>query len=223
MTVFIRIFAVLTCLLAIAACGPQTDAPENTDLAGTKVTIKSAGKLYFITLTGLDGDTVLSEATNWKNEFLYTNRYYRGLLLVGRKESDYHWELDVDLEPLDNLYPLKPGSVAELNGSIIYHDKNEKVAYSARLEVIAERPFLLPSGSQTVYEIEIVQRYEWEDGKKEWRQIVYHAPDLSLNVKGIYTEKGEKQFWRVTDIERTDESRPNLPARPRRLRGTVMI
>lgn len=223
-TLIIRTLATALCLLALAACTPGASAPTQPLGAGSKLTIKSKGELYFAKVTGHKGPIVVMEATNWKNEYLYKSHYYRGLLLISRDEEDYGWRLDVDLTPLEELFPMEVGKVAELSGSVV-NNKNERTdSYEARIEILDKIPLLLPSGSQTVYKVKMVQSYTWEDGSKEWAQIVYHAPDLAVNLKGAFTnKKGKQEYWRVTEVKRADDTQPAIPTRQRRRSGTVMI
>lgn len=225
----LRILAFAVGVFTLAACGPDLDegpldvADSEQVVTGTRITVKFQDKEYFVTLKGRDGLTFFSEATNWKHEYLYRNQYYRGLLLIGREEDGYEWELDADLSPLDAMFPLSIGKAAELSGNVINKTKGDPVPYEATLEVVAENTYELPSGSQTVYEVRVEQRYLKKNEIKKWSYTVSYAPNLSINLKGVFTEDGEEQFWSVTEIQRPDSTKPIVPARQRRRSGTVMI
>lgn len=226
MTVLFRMIILMASLLGLSACDENAHAPTTTDIVGHKVTILADSQEYYLTITKNQDNIVTSEATNWKQEFLYKNEYYRGLLLKSREKQGYHWELDIDFSDVDALFPLEVGAAVALKGSIVDLKEKSRLGYSAHLSVLAETPIMLPSGSYKAYQIKISQYYETKDGTKEWHQIVHYSPELNLNLKGVYEEGGEKKWWRITHIQTPDEgltTPPTPPARQRRRAGTVMI
>lgn len=225
MTVFFRICGLVACLIGLSACTENTDPDLQNELtAGTKLTIKANGEEYYLTLGKTESDLVTSEATNWKNEFLYKNKYYRGLLLHSREENGYHWELDIDLKQVDALFPMAVGDATEITGNIIDLTDKTRAGYRAEISVVAEKPVILPSGTYTTYQVKLSQYYESAEGTKAWHQTLFYAPELMVNLKGTYQSQGEEKYWRIIKIQQPgDATPPAPPARPRRRNGTVMI
>ncbi|MEX0297553.1 MAG: hypothetical protein AB3N28_00685 [Kordiimonas sp.] len=221
---FFRTIVLMVCLIGLSACTENIESRTYTDLEGTKLTIKTEGEEYYLTIGSTQNQLVTSEATNWKNELLYKNEYYRGFLLYSRQEGDYHWKLDIDLSQVDALFPMEVGVAAEVTGEIIDLVDQTRAGYRAEINIIAEKALVLPSGTYTAYQVKLTQHYETPEGTKTWRQVVYHCPELKMNMKGSYISDGEKKYWRIVKIENLDtDMTPAPPARPRRRNGTVMI
>jgi len=216
-----RIFALWVCIMSTSACEQAAETPQS--IAGLRMTIWLEGEEYFVTLTDKVGHYILSETTNWKNESLYKNKYYRGLLLAAREQSTYRWELDVNFQPLDDLFPLTVGETAFLEGTFIEYPEDKPYGYRAEIKILEKKPLMLPSGSFITYKIELIQYYETKHGFKDWRQIVYYSPDVGFNLKGSFVENGEQKHWRISQIQETDPNAPLPQARPRPRSGTVMI
>ncbi len=224
MTIFFRIIVLMIGLISLSACTENVDSHIFTNLAGTKLTIKTEGEEYYLTIGATKDHLVTSEATNWKNEFLYRNQYYRGFLLHSRQEGDYQWELDIDLSQVDALFPMEVGVATEIDGEIVDLVDKTRAGYRAEISVISEKAITLPSGTYTAYQVKLSQYYESPKGIKAWHQTVYYCPELKINLKGSYISDGEKRYWRIVKIENLDtEMTPAPPARPRRRNGTVMI
>ncbi len=224
MIAFFRIFSLIAGLLSLSACIENSDPNPQNDLSGTKLTIKASGEEYYLTLGKTEANLITSEATNWKNEFLYKNQYYRGLLLYSREENGRHWQLDIDLKQINALFPMEVGTSTEIIGSIVDLKDETRTGYRAEISVITEKPLMLPSGTYTTYQVKLSQYYESPKGIKAWHQTVYYCPALNINLKGSYTSDGEEKYWRITKVQRPDDATPpSPPARPRRRNGTVMI
>lgn len=220
MTRFVRLLASISCLFLLGGCLPGGDTADPPSMIGTKAVIQAHGNELLLEVKNITGNTVISEITNWAGEFVSKRHYYRGMYPIAGTEGTSQWELDFDVTKIDSLFPLEVGKMTSFGGTMIDITSNRSFPFWSRIKVKAQKPFLLPSGSETVYVLKISTEYDLNGRTKRSYETIYYAPALQLNLKGVMHEEASQRYWRIVSISPPDQA-VTRPKRPRS--GTVMI
>mgnify|MGYP003642753868 CR=1 FL=1 len=222
MTQVLRLLTLITSLLVIAACNPGTSTPSDASIIGTKAVIKAHGNELLLEIKNVAAGTIISEITDWNGQFVSRRHYYKGLYPIAGTEGATQWELDFDVTKIDSLFPLTVGNTTSFSGTMIDISNDLTYKFWSKIEVKAQKPFLLPSGSQEVYILKIKTEYDLNGENKRSYETIYYSPELQLNLKGVMHEEASQRYWRVVSVLPPSES--GTVASPRRRRsGTVMI
>lgn len=221
MTTYIRLLVLVSCLFTLWACSPSADEPMKSSLIGMKAVIQAHGNDLLLEVKDITENTVISEITNWHGDFVSRRHYYKGLYPVAGKEGATQWELDFDVNRIDVLFPITIGNKTSFSGTMLDITNAKSYKFWSKIEVKEKKPFLLPSGAQTVYILKIKTEYDINGRLKKTMETVYFAPDLMLNLKGVMHEAAAQRYWRVISIIPPSEADIIPTRRPRS--ATVMI
>lgn len=222
MTQVLRLLTLITSLLAIAACSPGSNAPSDTSIIGTKAVIKAHGNELLLEVKNVAAGTIISEISDWNGQFVSRRHYYKGLYPIAGTEGASQWELDFDVTKIDSLFPLAVGNTTSFSGTMIDVSNDLTYKFWSKIEVKAQKPFLLPTGSQEVYILKIKTEYDLNGENKRSYETIYYSPELQLNLKGVMHEGASQRYWRVVSVLPPSESGAVVTPRRRRS-GTVMI
>lgn len=223
MTQVLRLLTTLTAIFALVACSPSASAPTENSIIGTKAVIQAHGNELLLEVKDIAAGTVISEITDWNGQFVSRRHYYRGMYPIAGTEGATQWELDFDVTKIDGLFPLVTGNSTSFSGTMIDITNDRTYSFWSRIEVKAQKPFLLPSGTQEVFVMKIKTEYDLNGENKRTYETIYYAPDLQLNLKGVMHEEASQRYWRVVSIVPPTVDGPATPPARRRRAGTVMI
>lgn len=213
-------------LAVLAACSDMARAPARPFAEiGTRTVIKTGGREFLSEVMGVEDKLVTVEFRSIGAAARPIGRYdyYRGLLAVSGNDNGSRFEVDYDETKLETFFPVKPGKVIDVEGSMRFIDSGVSYPLLTRLQALKEKTITLDSGPEKVMIIQIETTLFEADGSERDRreQLVYFAPALSLVLKNVRKERGRESFWSVVAVERADGPAPNRLRRRRA--GTVAI
>ncbi|GHF13106.1 hypothetical protein GCM10017044_03860 [Kordiimonas sediminis] len=227
MSRFIRLSVLMTAFF-IAACDLPQAMPETAQAkVGTRAYIQWHGREVTADVTKVNGRMVTTEF-QLQGTPLMVRDYYRGLYALSGieyKNGTYisRFEIDLQDQNLEKLFPLKVGKSVSLNGNVKLIEAGRDIDVWSHLEVIEKKTINLSDGDVAVFIVEIVS--EFSDGDQSYREAstVYYSPDKSLILKSVTHRDGAQKFWRVVSLKEPAPGQ-QLPERKKPLpSGTVMI
>ncbi|MFC3052181.1 hypothetical protein [Kordiimonas pumila] len=215
---------VMWAVFMLAGCDQAAHVPLVPQaIVGTKAVIRAHGKDLSLEVTDVAEKIVTTELSDWNGELVAQRHFYRGLYPVAGTEGTNQWELEFDHAKLESLFPLSVGKETSFTGNMRDISSGKTYEFWVNLTVAGETPFTLPDGTYTSYVVDIVTKYAWNGEMRRKNEVVYYAPEFSMNLKGVMQEATSQRYWRVISLERPGQasSRPNSGRQ--RSSGTVMI
>ena len=222
MRVLFRKFLILVAIFCVAACR-QSDGDERQKYVGTKAIIKAHGNQLVLEIKDFSDNIIISEIRDKYGDFVSRRHYYHGLYPVAGKEGSNQWEMDFDVGKIDSLFPLAVGNSTNITGDMKDINSGKSYNFWAHIEVVAKRPFLLPSGEEQTYVLKINTEYDWNGRSKRTTETIYYSPELNMNLKGVMHEHNAQRYWRVTSVEKPSVAKKNNRRRPQRPRSSTVL